>query len=50
VWVVKSMMYLLSRTRPEVPGASPEGFSEARFIDELESAGFFDEMIRQYGK
>src|SRR5437870_1160152 len=50
VRVVKSMMYLLSRTRPEVPGASPEGFAEARFINELENAGFFDEMNRQYGK
>ena len=50
VRVVKSMMYLLSRTRPEVPSASPEGFAEARFINELENAGFFDEMNRQYGK
>ena len=50
VRVVKSMMYLLSRTRPEVPSASPEGFAEARFINELESVGFFDEMNRQYGK
>src|SRR5437870_1885956 len=50
VRVVKSMMYLLSRTRPEVPSASPEGFAEVRFINELESVGFFDEMNRQYGK
>jgi len=50
VRVVKSMMYLLSRTRPEIPGANPEGFAEGRFIKELESAGFFEEMNRQYGK
>lgn len=50
VRVVKSMMHLLSRTRPEMPAASPEGFAEARFVNELESAGFFEEMSRQYGK
>ena len=50
VRVVKSMMHLLSRTRPEMPAANPEGFVEARFIKELESAGFFEEMNRQYGK
>jgi hypothetical protein len=44
------MLYLLSRTSPEVPGASPEGFVEGRFVAQLESSGFFDEMNRQYGK
>ena len=50
VRVVKSMMNLLARTRPDLPSASPEGFAEARFINELESAGFFDEMNRQYSR
>lgn len=50
VRVVKSMMHLLSRTRPEMPAAGLEGFAEARFVNELESAGFFEEMSRQYGK
>jgi hypothetical protein len=48
--VVKSMAQLLARTRPDTPSANPEGFIEARFIKELESAGFFDEMQRKYGK
>jgi NitT/TauT family transport system substrate-binding protein len=48
--VVKSMLYLLSRTNAEVPSASPEGFVEGRFVAQLESSGFFDEMNRQYGK
>ena len=48
--VAKSMFYLLSRTNPEIPSGNPEGFADARFINQLESAGFFDEMNRQYGK
>jgi len=48
--VAKSMHYLLSRSSPEVAGVNPEGFIEARFVQELESSGFFDEMNRQYGK
>jgi len=48
--VVKSMMQLLARSRPELPNVNPEGFIEARFINELDKAGFFEEMIRQYGK
>ena len=48
--VAKSMFYLLSRTNPEIPSGNPEGFVDARFINQLESAGFFDEMNRQYGK
>jgi len=50
VRVVKSMMQLLARTRPDLPNANPEGFIEPRFINELEKAGFFEEMTRQYGK
>jgi ABC-type nitrate/sulfonate/bicarbonate transport system substrate-binding protein len=50
VRVVKSMMQLLARTRPDLPAANPEGFVEPRFINELEKAGFFEEMSRQYGK
>jgi ABC-type nitrate/sulfonate/bicarbonate transport system substrate-binding protein len=50
VRVVKSMMDLIARTRPEVPTANPEGFAEPRFISELESMGFFEEMNRQYAK
>ena len=50
VRVVKSMMNLLARTRPDLPSASPEGFAEGRFINELENTGFFDEMNRQYAK
>jgi ABC-type nitrate/sulfonate/bicarbonate transport system substrate-binding protein len=49
--VVKSMLYLLSRTGSELAAStSPEGFVEARFINELEAAGFFEEMDRQYRK
>lgn len=51
VRVVKSMLYLLSRTGSEpATNSSPEGFIEARFINELEAAGFFEEMNRQYSK
>ena len=50
VRVVKSMMQLLARTRPDLPNVNPEGFIEPRFINELEKAGFFEEMTRQYGK
>ena len=50
VRVVKSMVQLLARTRPDLPNANPEGFVEARFINELDKAGFFEEMSRQYGK
>ena len=50
VRVVKSMMLLLARTRPDLPSANPEGFIEARFINELDKTGFFEEMSRQYGK
>jgi NitT/TauT family transport system substrate-binding protein len=49
VGVVKSMQYLLSRAGSDAV-ANPEGFAEPRFINELESSGFFDEMNRQYGK
>lgn len=48
--VAKSMFYLLSRTNPDIPGGNPEGFVDARFINQLESSGFFEEMNRQYGK
>ena len=48
--VAKSMLYLLARTNPQIPSGNPEGFAEPRFINELESSGFFDEMNRQYGK
>jgi len=48
--VVKSMLYLLSRTSPQAAGASPDGFVEARYVNELESSGFFDEMNRKYGR
>ena len=48
--VAKSMLYLLSRTNPQIPSGNPEGFAEARFVNELESSGFFDEMNRQYAK
>ena len=50
VEVVKSMMNLLTRTRPDIPSASPEGFVEARFIKELEASGYFEEMSRKYSK
>jgi len=50
VRVARSMLYLLSRSSPEVAGVTPEGFIEPRFVNELESSGFFDEMNRQYGK
>lgn len=50
VSVAKSMLYLLSRSSPQVGGVSPEGFIEPRYVNELESSGFFDEMTRHYGK
>ena len=46
--VVKSMFYLLTRANPELPSGNPEGFAEPRFINEMDSAGFFEEMNRQY--
>ena len=48
--VAKSMLYLLSRNSPQVAGTNPEGFIETRYVNELESTGFFEEMNRQYGK
>ena len=50
VSVAKSMLYLLSRSSPQVGGVSPEGFVEPRYVNDLESVGFFEEMNRQYGK
>lgn len=50
VRVVKSMMSLLARTRPDLPSAPAEGFAEGRFISELDSMGYFDEMNRLYNK
>jgi hypothetical protein len=50
VSVAKSMLYLLSRSSPQVGGVSVEGFVEPRYVNELDSSGFFDEMNRQYGK
>ncbi len=46
--VVKSMLRILSRTRPVVRDINPEGFVELRFMRELERSGFFEEMSRQY--
>jgi len=46
--VVKSMFYLLTRANPELPSGNPEAFADPRFINELESAGFFEEMNKQY--
>jgi ABC-type nitrate/sulfonate/bicarbonate transport system substrate-binding protein len=48
--VAKSMFYLLSRANPEIPSGNPEGFADPSFVNQLENAGFFDEMNRQYGK
>jgi len=33
-----------------IGSVSPEGFIEPRYVNDLESSGFFDEMARQYGK
>ena len=38
--IARSMHYLLSRSSPEVAGVNPEGFIEARFVQELESSDF----------
>jgi ABC-type nitrate/sulfonate/bicarbonate transport system substrate-binding protein len=46
--VVKSMLHLLLRTRPDIPGGDPSDFAEPRFIKELENSGFFEEMNRHY--
>jgi hypothetical protein len=43
-------MQLLARTRPGLPDTNPTGFVESRFLNELEKAGFFDEMSRQSRK
>ena len=48
--VAESMLYLLSRSSPQVAGATPEGFIETGYVNELESSGYFEEMSRQYGK
>ncbi len=48
VSAVKSMLGLLSRTRPTTGDVNPDGFVEARFVKELETSGFFEEMRRQY--
>ncbi len=42
---VKSMVRLIPRARP---GANPEAFIEPRFVKEIEAAGFFEEMAKQY--
>jgi len=42
---VKSMVRLLPRARPD---ANPEGFIEPRFVRELDTSGFFEEMSKQY--
>jgi hypothetical protein len=34
----------------QVAGANPEGFIEVRYVNDLESSGFFEAMSRQYGK
>jgi hypothetical protein len=44
------MLYLLPHSSPEVARVTPEGFIEARNVNELESTGSFDEMDRQYGR
>lgn len=48
--VAKSMLDLLSRSSPQVAGAGAEGFIESRYVNELESSGFFDEIARVYGR
>jgi ABC-type nitrate/sulfonate/bicarbonate transport system substrate-binding protein len=48
VAAVKSMFAILSRIRGRSYDGNPEGFIEARFIRELETSGFFDEMNRRY--
>ena len=45
---VKSMFEILSRIRGRSYDGSPHGFIEARFIMELQTSGFFDEMSRKY--
>jgi hypothetical protein len=35
-----------SSFRPDLPNTNPECFVEARFINELDKSGFFDEMRR----
>jgi NitT/TauT family transport system substrate-binding protein len=42
---VKSMVRLLPRARA---GANPEGFIEPSFVRELDAAGYFNEMSKQY--
>ena len=42
-------MLYLSRSSPDV-GVTPEGFIEPRYVNQLESTGFSDEMNRVYSK
>lgn len=46
--VVKSMLGILSRTRPTTRDINPDGFVELRFVKELERSGFFEELNYQY--
>lgn len=48
VALAKSMLAFLSRTTPEAKDANPEGFIEPRFIKELETSGFLEDMSRKY--
>lgn len=45
VETVKSMMRLLPRARG---AANPEGFIDPRFVRDLDAAGYFEEMSKQY--
>ena len=46
--VVKSMLRILSRSRPTGRDVNLESFIELRFLKELEKSGFFDEMGARY--
>ncbi len=46
--VVKSMLRILSRTRPTGRDVNLENFIELRFLEELDKSGFFDEMGARY--
>jgi hypothetical protein len=45
--MVKSILYLLSRTGSELATTNPDRFVEARFINELEESGFIQALYKE---
>ena len=45
--MMKSILYLLSRTGSELATTNPDRFVEARFINELEESGFIQALYKE---